>query len=259
MTNMNIKEAFLNGISIVIPVFNEERSIGTTVVELLKIIPENRLAELIIVDDGSNDETAKILSGLVRDNPKIRVIAHPLNRGYGAALKSGILVAKHDIIIISDADGTYPNYRIPELLEGMDFNDMVVGARTTKMVSYPLVKKIPKLFLRAWIMYLTWHNVPDFNSGLRIFHKKVAMDCWHLLPNGFSFTTTITMYSLFKKKNVKFIPIDYFKRDGKSKIDPLKDTCRFILIIGKLGLKLAPHRMIYPLVVLVIVVMLAVI
>ncbi len=202
--------------------------------------------ELILVNDGSTDGTGAILLNLEKTEERIKVLVHPKNSGYGKALKTGIKSAQSENIIITDADGTYPIESIPDLLNLYDACDMAVGARTGEDVSYPFIKKIPKFFLLLWIRYLTQSKVPDFNSGLRVFHRSVAEDCWALLPNGFSFTTTTTMHALFTNKKVEFFPISYYNRIGKSKIHPIKDTLRFFRLVSRLGFKFVPLRLLLP-------------
>lgn len=232
--------------SIIVPVYNEADAIESTVKRLLAVLHQEEKWELILVNDGSTDGTGAILIALEKMDERISVLTHTKNSGYGKALKTGIKSAQSENVIITDADGTYPIESIPELLSFYDAYDMVVGARTGEDVSYPFIKKIPKFFLRLWIRYLTQSKVPDFNSGLRVFHRSVAEDCWDLLPNGFSFTTTTTMHALFTNKKVKFFPISYYNRIGKSKIHPIKDTLRFFRLVSRLGFKFVPLRLLLP-------------
>jgi len=161
------------------------------------------------------------------------LIQHPVNRGYGAALKTGIKSANGYWILITDADGTYPNEYIPELLKYSDEYDMVVGARTGENVSIPLYRRPAKLFLTKLANYLVGTKIPDLNSGMRLFRKKDSMEYFHILPSGFSFTTTITLSYLSDGFLVKYVPIDYHERHGSSKIKPFRDGMNFILLILK--------------------------
>jgi glycosyltransferase involved in cell wall biosynthesis len=231
--------------SLVLPVFNEELGVAPTIINLqetLKSYPGHY--EIIAVNDGSRDRTGDILHQL----PGIRVIDHTINRGYGAALKTGIRHAKHALIVITDADGTYPNERIPELVQLVQQKqvDMVVGSRTGENVQYSNLRKIPKWFLVRFAEWITTTKIPDLNSGLRIFRKDIADRFLNILPNTFSFTTTITVAMLTNGYAVHYEPIDYHPRQGRSKIKPIRDTLRFVQIILRTGLYFAPMRILMP-------------
>jgi glycosyltransferase involved in cell wall biosynthesis len=232
--------------SIVVPCFNEEAAIAETVKELRGSIPDSSSYELIVVDDGSTDGTAAILKNLEENVAELRLVSHKRNRGYGAALKSGIAQAASDIIAITDADGTYPNERIPEFVKACENVDMVVGARTSDEVEYSNVRKIPKVFLKAWISWIVGQDVPDINSGMRVFRKGIAEGFFGILPNSFSFTITITLAMMTNYRRVTFIPISYRQRTGKSKIKPIRDTLRFLLLILRTGTYFAPLRILGP-------------
>jgi glycosyltransferase involved in cell wall biosynthesis len=144
----------------------------------------------------------------------------PENRGYGASLKTGIRRSRFDTIVITDADGTYPAHYIPELVAQLGEYDMVVGARTGENVAVPLVRRPAKWLLRVLAGYLAGRHIPDLNSGLRVMKKDLVRRFAHLLPAGFSFTTTITLAALCSSSLVRYSPIDYHARIGKSKIRP---------------------------------------
>jgi glycosyltransferase involved in cell wall biosynthesis len=155
----------------------------------------------------------------------------PQNRGYGAALKAGITEARYEVIVIIDADGTYPCSAIPDLLDKAHDNDMVVGARIGKNVSIPLIRKPAKWFLNLLANYLSGKRIPDLNSGLRVLKKSLIKRYFHLLPSGFSFTTSITLAMLCNEHQVLYLPIDYYARVGKSKIRPIHAYYFLLLII----------------------------
>ena len=211
--------------SVVMPVYNEEEAIGTVLDELIAIL-EDKTYEIIVVDDGSTDNTANV----VREK-RVKLIQHPHNIGYGAAIKTGIKSAANDLILIIDGDGSYPVKAIPELLKEVDQYDMVIGARTGKEVKIPLYRKPAKWFLSQLANYLSGTEIPDLNSGMRIFRKEEVMKFCNILPSGFSFTTTITLAYLNSDYSVKYVPIDYQERVGKSKIKPFRDGSNFILLI----------------------------
>ena len=243
--------------SIIVPCYNEEDAIEQTVNELLRGLPIDTDYEIIIVNDGSTDATAGKLEMLLRHVPILRVVNHHRNRGYGAALKTGIRHANNELIVITDADGTYPNDRIPELVEETRDADMVIGARISDNVDYPLIRKIPKLFLRKYAEWIAEQDIPDINSGLRVFRRSIADRFLNILPNGFSFTTTITLAMLTNSYPVRFVPIDYSRRIGKSKIRPIRDTVNFFQLILRTGMYFAPLRIFTPLLVVMMAAFLA--
>jgi glycosyltransferase involved in cell wall biosynthesis len=235
------------GYSIIVPAYNEEGVIGDFLCELVQILNKNdNVYEIIVVNDGSTDNTRKeVLSTGLPVNLKDQ----PYNMGYGAALKMGIRMAKHETIVITDADSTYPNESIPELVsvsENEDL-DMVVGARVGKNVEIPLIRKPAKWVITKLANYLSGTRIPDLNSGLRVMKKSIVNKFSNILPNGFSFTTTITLAMLTNNHSVKYIPIDYFKRKGKSKIRPIKDTLHFIQLIVRTVLYFNPLKVFVPL------------
>ena len=178
----------------------------------------------------------------------LTLIHHDLNAGYGAALKTGIMNATTKHIVITDADNSYPNERIPELYDlyiGDGF-DMVVGARTTKEAAIPLIRRPPKWCLNKLANYLARTKIPDLNSGLRIFKRDVVLEHINLICDGFSFTTTLTLIMLCNSYRVKYLPIAYHKRSGKSKIRPLKDTINFVYLICSTVMYFRPLRVFLP-------------
>ena len=227
--------------SVVIPVYNEEEIIVATVEHLHQILQSYQY-EIIVVNDGSTDSTSQVLSSVT----EITLIEHNHNRGYGAALKTGIRQAQYPLIVITDADGTYPNERIPDLLQLAKRADMVVGARTGKNVTYSTLRKIPKWFLVRFAQWVTKTRIPDLNSGLRVFDRDILVKFIPVLPNTFSFTTTITIAMLTNNYIVHYEPIDYFHRVGKSKIKPIRDTLRFVQLILRMGVYFAPLRIFLP-------------
>jgi glycosyltransferase involved in cell wall biosynthesis len=226
------------GVSIVIPAYNEEAAIGTVLGEIEEAMADSPLRwEIIVVDDGSTDQTAG-----AAQSAAARLLRHERNRGYGAALKTGIRHARYDTIVITDADGTYPNERIPELLSHLGEYDMVVGARTGADVRVPLLRRPAKWALNQLANYLAGMTIPDLNSGLRAMKRDVLLKFFNMLPAGFSFTTTITLAMLTNNYNVKYVPIDYRHRLGQSKIRPIKDTLNFVMLIVRVILLFAPLR-----------------
>lgn len=216
-------------LSVIIPAYNEEDSVISTYNELNQSLQDLEIAyEIIFVDDGSTDNTAERIRSL--DNNAI-LIQHPVNRGYGAALKSGIRAAKGTFILITDADGTYPHTDIPRLWEHAKTYDMVVGSRTGEDVKVQLYRKPAKWLLNHLANYLSGYKIPDLNSGFRIFKREDSIKYFNIICDGFSFTTTITLSYLASGRLIKYVPINYFPRVGNSKIKPFKDGLNFILLI----------------------------
>lgn len=213
-------------ISVVIPAKDEEDAIASTIRQVNDALPGLDY-EIIIVDDGSQDATV--------DRAKATgatVISHPHNLGYGASLKTGIRAAKYDTIIITDADGTYPNDQIPQLLEQYNKGfDMVVGARGGQNYHESILKMPMRLILKFLVEYTTGRKVPDVNSGLRVFSKGKVQKYFNHLCNTFSFTTSMTLVYMMDNLFVSYIPIDYHKRAGKTKVRLLRDSLRTLQYI----------------------------
>jgi glycosyltransferase involved in cell wall biosynthesis len=233
----------VSGLTVLIPAYNEEGGIATVVDWIRRALePAGLDYEILVVDDGSVDRTAEIAA-----ESGVRVLSHGGNRGYGEALKTGIQHAAHEWIAIIDADGSYPAEQIPELTRHLARADMVVGARTREGAAIPLIRRPAKKFLTWLASYLTGTKIPDLNSGLRIFRRRLALEFLHLLPSGFSFTTTITMCALNNGYVVQYVPIDYLPRTGSSKIRPLQDTLNFLLLILRMTLLFHPLKIFLPL------------
>ncbi|MBW3016859.1 glycosyltransferase family 2 protein [Candidatus Woesearchaeota archaeon] len=228
-------------ISILIPVYNEENAVASTIDSIKKVMKQaGKSYEIIAINDCSTDSSGKILSEI----EGIELIHNPYNVGYGASLKKGINAAKGDLIAITDADGTYPIDKLPELLKYADQYDMVVGARE-KNVKDHLGRRPAKWLLKALASFLAQRKIPDINSGFRIFRKDKAKEFMHLYPAGFSLTTTITLAFLSNDYTVKYVKIPYYKRVGKSSIRPIH-FINFITLIVKLFIYFRPVRMITP-------------
>ncbi|MBU0495623.1 MAG: glycosyltransferase family 2 protein [Chloroflexi bacterium] len=233
----------LSATTIVIPAYNEERGIGPVIDELRAVLDAASLSyEILIVDDGSADATAEIARA-----KGVTVVRHPRNMGYGAALKTGIRRAQYDLVAITDADGTYPAPALPGLIAAMRDVDMAVGARTGGDVHIPLARRPAKWVLNQVANYLSGTKIPDLNSGLRVFKRDVAQSFFRLLPNGFSFTTSITLAMLTSGHPVLFVPIDYRPRAGRSKIRPVRDTLGFLSLIVRTVMYFNPLRIFMPL------------
>jgi len=229
------------GVTIVIPAYNEangiEDGIGAVVKELSSSGWEY---EIIVVDDGSTDAT-----GERAEQQGAKVLRLDANKGYGYALKAGIALARFDWVAIIDADGTYPGAEIPRMLERVPDHDMVVGARIGRNVEDPRLRRPAKWVLRKLAGYLAGQEIPDLNSGLRVIRKSLVEQFAHILPSGFSFTTTITLALISSGYSVSYVPIDYYRRVGKSKINPF-DAFKFALQILRTMMLFHPMRILGP-------------
>jgi glycosyltransferase involved in cell wall biosynthesis len=232
----------LDPATIIIPACNEEDAIGEVLTEMQSVMDAIPIQyQLLVIDDGSTDATAEAARAV-----GVQVLQHPENRGYGAALKTGIRHAQHNTIVITDADGTYPNEDIPAMLAEATYYDMVVGARTGEQVQIPLARRPAKWAINTLANWMAGVKIPDLNSGLRVFRKEVAQQFFPILPDGFSFTTTITLAMLERGYKVKYIPINYHKRAGRSKIRPIYDTLNFIQLVLRTTMYFAPLKVFLP-------------
>jgi len=229
------------GLSVLIPAYNEEESIAGTVEAIRQYASCVRNLEIIVINDGSKDKTGEIARTL-----PVTLIEHEINTGYGSGLKDGLQAAKYEFIMIADADGTYPLEDTPRLLEDVAQYAMVVGARTGAVVQVPTLRKPGKWIITRLAEYLSQRKIPDLNSGFRIFRKDVALRFLTLYPDGFSFTTTITLAMLTNHYKVKFVPINYHRRVGKSSIKPIRDFTNFTILIIRICAYFKPLNVFVP-------------
>lgn len=231
------------GITLVLPVYNEATGLPGLLDSLSAALQSIGLPfEIVAVDDGSTDGSRELLRG----RTDLRLLEHAENRGYGAALKTGIRYARYPVIAITDADGTYPHEHLAALIARMSRADMVVGARVGSEVEYPLLRSIPKWFLVRFAEWMARRQIPDLNSGLRVFRRDIAERFLKILPDGFSFTTTITLAMLTNGYLVAYEPINYRARTGYSKIRPIRDTLGMLKTIFCTGMYFAPLRVFLP-------------
>jgi glycosyltransferase involved in cell wall biosynthesis len=231
-----------DGLSIIIPAFNEHKSIAGVIDEIHKVCSALQTEfEVIVIDDGSTDSTSETLK-----EKAVRMIRHPENRGYGASIKTGVLAAHYPWILITDADGTYPMSEIPKLLADRGQYDMIVGARTGENVNIPLIRRPAKWVLNKLANFMAQTTIPDLNSGFRLFRKSSFLRFMNIYPSGFSFTTTITLAMLSNNHPVKYVRVDYYKREGKSKIRPLHDTYNFFVLVIRTIMYFDPLRVFMP-------------
>jgi glycosyltransferase involved in cell wall biosynthesis len=226
----------MNAFSVVLPAYNEEAGISS-VIDAIRA--HNPACEIIVVDDGSTDNTA-----LVAESAGSVVIRHPANAGYGRSVMDGILAASHDVIVISDADGSYPAERIPDLVRKIDEGfDMAVGARQGTQQFDSILKAPARLFFKFLVEFTTGSLIPDINSGLRAFRKSQALPYFPDLCQGFSLTTTLTLIYKLTGMFIIYLPIDYRKRIGRSKVHFLRDSLRTLQYVTEVIVTYNPLKL----------------
>ncbi|MEN6625584.1 MAG: glycosyltransferase family 2 protein [Candidatus Sumerlaeia bacterium] len=231
------------GLSIIIPCHNEAGAIAPVLDQIERAAAGLSMPhEVIVVDDGSTDG-----SGTLIDPARFKLVTHAERRGYGAAIKTGVRASQYALVLITDADGTYPNELIPALVDSLGDADMAVGARMGASVAIPSLRRPAKWFLRRLAQYLAQRPIPDLNSGFRVIRRELFDQFKHLYPEGFSLTTTITLAALTSGRRVEFMPIDYHPRVGTSKIRPIQDTLEFLKLILRTVLYFDPLRIFLPL------------
>ncbi len=227
-------------LAVVIPARNEARSLQQLLPELRSVLAPT--AEIIVVDDGSTDDTVAICNA-----SKVRVISHPVSKGNGAAIKTGARAANADVVVFMDADGQHQPKDIERLVTKLhEGYDMVVGARQTgsHAGAHRAVANDAFSKLATWMVQQT---VEDLTSGFRAVRSAYFKQFLYLLPNGFSYPTTITMSFFRAGYSVAYVPIHAPKRTaGKSHINPLRDGMRFLLIIFKIGTLYSPLKLFLP-------------
>lgn len=230
-------------VTVILPVYNEIEHLEEEVTRVRKALAESDYSyEILVIDDGSTDGSGS----LARTLEGVNVIQFATNRGSGSARKYGTMTARGEVVVWTDVDMTYPNDRIPELVAELEGYDQVVGARTSEQGTVKLLRTPAKWLIRKLASYLSRQPIPDLNSGFRAFRRDVADQFLYLLPRGFSCVTTITMAFLSNGYSVKYIPIDYAPRSGRSKFHWWRDTQRYLLQVVRMVLMHEPIRFFGP-------------
>ena len=233
-------------VSVVIPAKDEERSIGSLTAELRRLYPD---FEIIVVDDGSKDKTAKLAK-----QSGATVLSHPMSMGNGAAVKTGARYAHGDILVFMDADGQHNPADIPKLLERFEDNyEMVVGARQVNTHA-SFARRLANRLYNKLASIMTGFPIEDLTSGFRAARARHFRKFLYLLPNGFSYPTTITMSFFRAGLPVCYVPIKAGQRRGKSKINLIRDGFKFLIIIFKVGALFSPMRFFLPIAVFLFVI-----
>ncbi len=226
-------------VSIIIPAYNEAEVIGS-VVEGIRAVAADDDWEILVVDDGSTDETSKQAS-----RSGVRVVKHPYNKGNGAAVKTGLREASGEVVCLMDADGQHDPREIPKLLAALQTYDLVIGTREGRR-SGGLLRWLGNLFYNRLASYLTNHPIYDLTSGFRAAWRDKMLEFLPLFPNGFSYPVTSTMAFIKAGYNVGFIPITVSKRVGQSMIRVFRDGVKFVLIAMRIIMLFSPMRIFLP-------------
>lgn len=238
-------------VTVVLPCFNEQDHV---VAELERITAtmdaSSHSYELLVIDDASTDNTLATLRAVLPRFPKMRLLPFRRNGGSGTARRIGTQEAAGQIVVWTDADMTYPNERIPDLVDHLLAHpdcDQVVGARTSEEGTHKVLRVPAKWVIRKFAETLSGTEIPDLNSGLRAFRREVSLPYLRLLPPGFSCVTTLTLSFLSNQHTVDYLPISYAKRSGTSKFHPLRDAYRYILQVLRMTMYFNPLKVLMPL------------
>ncbi len=237
-------------LSVILPAYNEQKAIERVLAEIVEALADEPLRyEILVVDDASTDGTPELAEQFAMTcwQCPVRVIRCVERRGAGAARKVGIRQARGDLIVMLDADGTYPADAIPELLRYFPAYDQVNGARTSEQGTLPWLRRPAKWFIRKLACYLTGHKIPDLNTGLKAFKRDIMLNWLWVIPDGFSCVTTMTLAFLTNGYAVKYVPTAYRPRIGRSKFHPIKDTLAYLATVVRMVLYFRPLKVFLPL------------
>lgn len=237
-------------VTIVLPCFNEREHVIAEVERICAAMDASGLTyELLAIDDASTDDTLDLLRAALPRFPHMRLMPFRRNGGSGTARRIGTQDARGEIVVWTDADMTYPNERIPELVDMLVADptyDQVVGARTSEEGTHKILRVPAKWVIRKIAEKLSNSSIPDLNSGLRAFRRSVSLPYLRLLPPGFSCVTTLTLAFLSNQHDIRYVPIDYAKRSGTSKFHFVKDAYRYILQVLRMVMYFNPLKVLMP-------------
>lgn len=231
-------------VSVVLPVFNEVDHLTDEIDRIRRALDASEYTyEIVVVDDGSTDGSTELLSTF----DDIRLVRFAENRGSGTARRIGTETARGRVVVWTDVDMTYPNDEIPQLVKELEGHDQVVGARRSEEGTVKALRVPVKWMIRSLASYLASKPIPDLNSGFRAFRRDVALQFVNMLPKGFSCVTTMTMTFLANGYSVKYVPIDYMQRAGRSKFHWRRDTQQYLIQVVRLVMSYDPLRVFIPL------------
>jgi glycosyltransferase involved in cell wall biosynthesis len=237
-------------VTVVLPCYNEQNHVLLEIERVTAALDASEFSyELLVIDDASTDNTLEVLQKAAAEYPHMRLEPFQRNGGTGTARRIGTQIAHGEIVVWTDADMSYPNERIPEMVRILKENkriDQVVGARTTEEGTHKLLRVPAKWMIRKIAERLINQKIPDLNSGMRAMRRQVALPYLRLLPPGFSCVTTITMAFLANQHDIYYMPIEYSKRAGKSKFKFVKDAYRYILQVLRMVMYFNPIKVLLP-------------
>jgi polyisoprenyl-phosphate glycosyltransferase len=238
-------------LTVLLPTYNERQAILFVLEEVVQALAarEGLRYEILVVDDASTDATPELAEQFAATcwQCPLRVIRRPERRGAGAARKVGVRHARGEVIVMLDADGTYPAKSILALLDHFPAYDQVNGARTSEQGTLPWLRRPAKWFIRKLACYLTGHRIPDLNTGLKAFKRRMMLPWLWVVPDGFSCVTTMTLAFLTNGYSVKYVPTPYRPRIGRSKFHPIKDTAAYLSTVLRMVLYFRPLKVFLPL------------
>jgi glycosyltransferase involved in cell wall biosynthesis len=238
-----VSESAAVKLSVVLPAFNEQDAVAGVIAELAETLSTTiESFEILVVDDGSDDITST-----VAERAGAQVIRRPERSGYGSAVKAGILAARGEWIALLDADGSYSPRSLPELLAWLPAYDQVNGARRQDWGYFSYVRRLTKILITRLAEWISGRSIADLNTGLKVFKRQPALGYLWTMPAGFSASTALTLAFLCDGKLVKYVPVDYRKRIGRSKFRPLGDTLQYLATIARMILYFRPLRVFLPL------------
>ena len=237
-------------VTVVLPCFNEGAHVLLEIERITAAMEASEFSyELLCIDDASSDDTLQVLERAAQDHPAMRILAFRRNGGSGTARRIGTQEARGEVVVWTDADMTYDNERIPDLVRMLVEDasyDQIVGARTTEEGTHKWARVPAKFVIRKIAEWLTGQQIPDLNSGLRAFRRSVALPYLRLLPPGFSCVTTITLAFLMNQHDIRYVDTNYAKRAGVSKFRFFGDAYRYILQVLRMVMYFDPLRVLMP-------------
>lgn len=229
----------MEGVSVIVPAYNEEAGLADVLKKIHAVFEGVHPYEIIVINDGSIDATAAIAAGA-----GVRVITNPCNSGYGFSLKRGMREAQYECIVITDADGTYPIEKIPDLLRAYDEGfDMVVGARQGKEYYSSIGKRIARYFFKWMSEFVVGQRILDINSGLRVIRRSKILLHLNDLSNAFSFTTSSTLIFFLQHYFVTYVSVAYHPRHGHTKVHYVRDALRTLQIMVEITAAYNPIKL----------------
>ncbi|MBN1899540.1 MAG: glycosyltransferase family 2 protein [Spirochaetes bacterium] len=229
-------------VDIVMPAFNEEKAIGTVIKDIKKSMKGKKYKyQIVVIDDGSTDNTVTIAKKL-----GARIIQNEVRMGSGFSRKKAIRLSTSDVVVMIDADGTYPAKDIPKILSYFPKYDQVIGARKKETGTFRIFRSFAKNIIKALASYLAGIRIPDLNTGLRAFKTSIMKKYIYIVPNGFSGVSTMTLIFLLDDYKVKFVPIEYYKRIGKSKFRFFADTLSYLETVIRIIINFKPLKVFLP-------------